>query len=181
MSYACKAAAVAALTIALILPAAASAQENFPEPDLRPLRQWSMSETTTAGLGFDQVDGETQQGGRLLVSHDFGETTFDTGFDGLRPDGLATGRVFSSASGQTFKLSTHAPTPTGVNDPDARIGNRVVLDQWQAFEKEKPDAKLRFLITDAFLRALDSNGETRLKAECRRARSSAARACWRRS
>lgn len=172
----------AAFAITLLLAAAANAKTNFPDPELRPLRQWSMSETTTEGLGFTQVAGAIQQGGRLSVAHDFGGTLFDQDVscvffnrrrcnrletpDGFPRDGLATGRIFSSASGQTFKLSTQAPTPSNVNDPDARIGNRVVLDQWQAFEKDEPNAKLRFKITDAVLAAADLNGNVLLPSEC---------------
>ena len=123
----------AAFAITLLLAAAANAKTNFPDPELRPLRQWSMSETTTEGLGFTQVAGAIQQGGRLSVAHDFGGTIFDQDAscvffnrrrcnrletpDGFPRDGLATGRIFSSASGRRSS-SARRRRPGNVNDPE---------------------------------------------------------------
>ena len=155
---------VVGVAAALLLPSAASAQRS-PVRDHRPLRIWSFSESTAAGLGFRKLDGGTQLGGRVNRRHDFGPALFDPrGPDGP-PDGLATGRVFSTASGRSFGVSTQAPIGN-VNDPRSPVGNRVDLHQWQSYEKVNPKGSLRFKITEAILHAIDANGMRLLPSEC---------------
>ena len=87
------------------------------------------------------------------------------GLSGGPPDGLATGRVFSTASGRTFGISTQAPIGN-VNDPNSPVGSRVDLHQWQSYEKVNPKGSLRFEITEAILHAIDANGMRLLPSEC---------------
>jgi hypothetical protein len=155
---------IAGLAAALSLPAAASGQPS-PNRDHRPLRIWSFSESTAAGLGFRQLEKGTQLGGRLNEARDFGPALFDPRGPEGPPDGLATGRVFSTASGRTFGISTQAPIGN-VNDPRSPIASRVDLHQWQSYEKVSPKSSLRFKITEAMLHAIDANGMRLLPSEC---------------
>ena len=130
--------------------------------DHRPVRFWSFSEFAADVIDPFVVAGDGQQGGRLDESFDFGPVIFD--FD--RPfDGIATGKISSTASGKRFEVFAQAPIGN-INEAGSVIGDTAVLDQYQSYEKQADDATLQITISKVLLETIDSNGAQLLPSEC---------------
>ncbi|HEY7162378.1 MAG TPA: Calx-beta domain-containing protein, partial [Acidobacteriota bacterium] len=145
---------MAALLVAMTIPAQAGFNHS-------PVRFWSFSEFAAKITDPVQVAGDSQQGGKLNQTFDFGPVVFDVG----RPDGIARGEIFSSASGKTFFVFAQAPTGN-FHESGSVIGDTAVLDQYQSYEKKKDDATLQINISRIFLNLIDANGFVLLPSEC---------------
>jgi uncharacterized delta-60 repeat protein len=144
-----------ALVSLLTSAGAASAQRQ----DSRPVREWRFSEVRQQ-LGAVLVERGRQQGGRLGESHVFGPAAIDFVEPG---DGIATGEIFSSATGNLFEVLAESPSHGG-ELPD--LGGHSRLEQTQSYLKRTDDASLRFTISEALVEAIDENGPVLLPSEC---------------
>jgi hypothetical protein len=92
----------AALMVLLAAATTASAA-----PDNRPLRLWSFS-TVKQGAGKVKLASGSQQGGLLQKHRTFGGAAF--AFPESKPREKATGSLFSTASGQSWRSCATAKT-----------------------------------------------------------------------
>ena len=147
------------IVAALLTATTKAAQGGF---DHSPVRFWSFSEFAAKVTDPILVAGDAQQGGKLNQKFDFGSVIFDQDFP---PDGIATGKIFSSASGKTFFVFAQAPTGS-IHESGSVIGDNAVLDQYQSYEKKKDNATLQINISKIFLELIDANGSVLLPSEC---------------
>ncbi len=102
-----------------------------------------------------------QQGGLLQEFFDHGPLTFDVPPDF---DGIATGRISSTASGKTFEVFAQAPIGDRLTN-GSPLGGFSALEQDQAFQKQRGDATHEIVISKALMHAIDANGGL-LPGEC---------------
>ena len=127
-----------------------------------PIREWSFGEYRGDALEFVELNADIQVGGLLNELFDFGPTSrdgdvFDPDGTSLPSDGIATGQISSSASGETFWVGAEAPSGNA-NLPNDPVGGFSDLTQTQSFIKRADDAKLTFILSAAFIEATDRNG-----------------------
>jgi uncharacterized delta-60 repeat protein len=127
-----------------------------------PLRFWKFGEYRAGGPAEIELASGSQYGGRLAVSHDFGPSIFDFDFP---PDGIATGRIRSSATGKTFDVFAQAPTGNP-NEDTSPVGNIARLEQYTSYRKMAADSTLTFTISSAIIETIDANGGQLLPSEC---------------
>ena len=123
------------------------------------MRTWSFSEVREQ-LGRVEVVGDRQQGGRLFERHDFGPAAIDFVQPG---DGIATGEIFSSATGNRYEVLAESPSH---GDEFSGLGGISNLEQEQSYQKRADDATLRVTIAEALVKAVDENGPVLLPSEC---------------
>ena len=156
------AALVGGVAVVLALFAPASAQAPAQIKRFQPSREWSFTEYYFDGtedvLVAEPEEGEDRPiGGRLDEFFDYGPATVD--FPPV--DGIATGQIFSTASGVTYGVLAHTADldlVDGFPDPNSPVGNKSDLEQYQNFRKDAPDATLRFTVTAVQIQAVDTNG-----------------------
>jgi len=122
-------------------------------------RSWLVFDYTPAGQVFDPLhDLGEQVGGVVDKPYDFGPATMLDPSAPVPPllprEFRATGRIFSSAGGGTYSVSTEAPTPIS-RALETPIGNLVVLNQDQTYIKHAENATLRLKVTQARIEAFD--------------------------
>ncbi|HEX5899767.1 MAG TPA: Calx-beta domain-containing protein, partial [Solirubrobacteraceae bacterium] len=149
--------AATALAALLVCAGVASAQAQ----DNRPIRLWSFSELQQPA-GNVRVAGASQVGGMRKKRFDFGSAAFN--FPESDPRGVATGSIFSTASGKTYGVLAQAPSANPFQ-PGSPNGGGAHLDQLQAYEKRSDKASLRITITKAVIDAIDAN-HALLPSEC---------------
>ena len=125
-----------------------------------PTRMWSFGVLEGKGLVEREVDGDTQVGGPLKKTIDFGPASVTRDallVDGLlsRGDGRAIGDIGGSADGVTYWVGTAARTD----------GTIARLTQTQTFLKNSSDATYSFTISDVQLDVVDGNAV--LGRDCR--------------
>jgi uncharacterized delta-60 repeat protein len=152
-------AAFAATALALLLACAGVASAR--SQDDRPIRFWSFSELRQPA-GNVKVAGDSEVGGVLNERFDFGSAAFN--FPESKPRGVATGSIFSTASGKTFAVLAQAPSANPFQ-PGSPNGSGSHLDQFQAYEKRSDKASLRLTISKALIDAIDAN-HALLPSEC---------------
>ena len=117
------AALVATALAALLVCAGAHRRER---QDDRPIRFWSFSELRQPA-GNVKVAGASQVGGMLKKRFDFGSAAFN--FPESDPRGVATGSIFSTASGKTLRGAgagaVGEPLPAGVDERRRRAPRPV--------------------------------------------------------
>ena len=139
--------------VAVVAGTTAAVAADAAQSDNRPLRIWSFDEHR-AQRGETRVAEATELGGRLDVSHEFGQAAFV-----LEPnqDEIARGRITATPNGKTYDV--YAQAPIGLrSEVDSVIGGRALLQQFQSFQKRSDDATLRITISQAFIQAIDANG-----------------------
>jgi uncharacterized delta-60 repeat protein len=146
-----------ALAALLVCAGVASAQGQ----DNRPIRLWSFTELQQPA-GNVKVAGASQVGGILRKRFDFGSAAFN--FPESDPRGVASGSIFSTASGKSYGVLAQAPS-ANPSQPRATNGGGAHLDQFQAYEKRSDKASLRITITKAVVDAIDANHGL-LPSEC---------------
>ena len=98
----------------------------------------------------------------LKKRFDFGSAAFS--FPESDPRGVASGSIFSTASGKSYGVLAQAPS-ANPSQPGATSGGGAHLDQFQAYEKRSDKASLRMTITKAVVDAIDAN-HALLPSEC---------------
>ena len=130
-------------------------------------RKWRFSEMINTGFGATGTQslilGEQFEdfGGDLVKVHDFGATSFDSGFqifDGTEvvQNGIASGVVASAGDIRTFQLAAEAPRGNS-NVPGEILGSETELIQEQTFLKQEDDASLTFTMPLARIELHDEN------------------------
>lgn len=133
---------------------------------LLPARFWSFAEFR--GDMLERVELATEDVKRTgLVEEffEFGPTTFDMGYrfeDGteLPPDGIATGRIGSTADGKTYWVGTDSPRGVAVLPaelPQEPIGSEALLIQQQSFIKNADNATYEFTLNKVIIEVRDGN------------------------
>ncbi|MGZ3444113.1 MAG: Calx-beta domain-containing protein, partial [Myxococcaceae bacterium] len=138
----------------------------LPPPPLEkgtPFKTWDVREfrrDNTHVLPFR--DHGTQDGGVLEKNYDFGEGTMtDPGLplpDLLPREFRSTGRIFSSAGGGSYGVSTEAPVTHPADGGVAGnqlAGNLLFYSQSQKYRKRDANAKLSLHITQARIESFD--------------------------
>ena len=136
-----------------------------------PVRVWEFRQRPGNG-GETRLDGDTQTGGDLLVTADFGPAFFDTpviGATETRPsDAIANGVIASTGDGKSYSVMAEAPDGRlGTAQP---IGSAARLTQTQSFVKDLEGATLKFTLTRALIDVIDVNaplltGQAPIKGE----------------
>ena len=152
-------AAIAATALAVLLVCAGVASARG--QDDRPIRFWSFSELRQPA-GNAKVAGDSGVGGVLNEHHEFGSAAFN--FPESKPHGVATGSIFSTASGKSYGVLAQAPSANPFQ-PGSTNGSGAHLDQFQAYEKRSDKASLRLTISKAVIDAIDAN-HALLPSEC---------------
>jgi uncharacterized delta-60 repeat protein len=110
---------------------------------------------------IDDEDDEDFSNGVGFEQKDFGPLNIaPTGHDLT-----ATGEVYSNATGFTYWVEAEAPIGN-LAVPTSRVGGRTRLLQTQFFRKSAPNATLRYVITEAWIEAIDNNGNATVFASC---------------
>ena len=146
----------AALALVALLASSVAASAQL---DHRPVRFWQFSEVQR-GIGPVVVADGSQQGGRLTERHDFGPALIDFTHPG---DGIATGEIFSGATGKRFEVSAESPSH---GNEGRNEGGYSQLDYFQSYEKRAEDATLQLNVSEAVVTAIDENGPVLQPAEC---------------
>ncbi len=120
-------------------------------------RVWSFREYRGDALEEVGLDEGTQIEGDLIERYDFGEANFDLEDNGVPPDGIATGEIYSTADGVTYSVFTEAPLGNAVA-PEDPIGSKARLVQYATFIKNSDDATYSFTLTGAFVTGHDGTG-----------------------
>jgi uncharacterized delta-60 repeat protein len=124
-----------------------------------PIRNYEFRLSTDDGKMTPQPTRPVVIGGELKEEFDLGENNV---FD-VDHDGTTSLEVYSGSDGRDFWASADAPH--GNPDPGSVVMGEAELDQQQSFVKVAKDASLQFIITKAFLEAVDFNGDA-LPSEC---------------
>ena len=136
-------------------------------PSAAAVRKWRFSEMINTGFGATGTQslilGQQFEdvGGDLVDVHDFGPTSFDSGFqifDGtdVVQNGIASGVVASAGDTRTFQVATEAPRGNS-NIPGEILGSETELVQEQTFLKQQEDATLTFTMPLARIELHDEN------------------------
>jgi uncharacterized delta-60 repeat protein len=110
---------------------------------------------------IDDEDEEDFNDGAGFEQKDFGPLN-------VAPPGhdrTATGEVYSNKTGFTYWVEAEAPIGN-IAEPTSTIGGRTKLFQYQFFRKKDPNATLRFVITEAWIEAIDNNGNATVFSSC---------------
>ncbi len=125
-----------------------------------PFRTWWF----TAFLADDsqlRLDSGDLNDGALLEQQDFGPLI-------VAPEGhddSASGEIFSNETGRTYWVETEAPNGD-LFTPNDMIGSLSHLYQMQFYRKRESDATLRFVVSEAWIDAIDTNGLSPLLSRC---------------
>jgi uncharacterized delta-60 repeat protein len=125
-----------------------------------PIRTYAFRFFTANDVQTPEKQNPVVIGGLLDEHFDFGKNDV---FD-VDHDGTTSLEVHSSADGRDFWASADAPSGNPEN-PNSIVAGEAELVQQQSFIKAASSATLQFVVKEAFLEAVDFNGDAQ-KAEC---------------
>jgi hypothetical protein len=132
----------ATAALVLIVVGSTSAAARSAQFDNRPVRFWSFHEVQQ-GVGDVELASDSGVGGRLHEKVVFGPAVFN--FPESKPRNVATGDIFSTASGKRFGVLAQAPSGSNITQRGTPIGGSSHLDQFLAYEKRSDACGVRKL------------------------------------